>query len=86
VRARSTGPLAEVLAAVASGANTRVEVRRRVDYPDDVVDAALDHLIRTGRVVDQPLTVGCVSSGCGGCPIATRCGQSLPVSTATCQL
>ena len=90
--ASSASPLRAVLSAVSAGATTREELRRKVSYPDDVIDAALDHLIRTGRVATQPLTMGCVSTSCGGCPVAAKCSsaavkesQSLPVSTATCQ-
>jgi hypothetical protein len=75
-----------VFDAVTAGATTRAAVRRKVDFPNDVVDAVLDHLIRTGRVFAQPPTLDCASTSCGGCPLATgeRC-QSLPVSTVTGQ-
>lgn len=84
--APSDGPLQAVWSAVARGVTTRVELRRSLDFPDDVIDAALDHLVRSGQVAIQPLAVGLPTGNCGGCPLATRkvC-QSLPVSTGTCQ-
>ena len=35
---------------------------------------AADHLVRTGRVQECPLVIGCPAEGCGGCAIAA-CGR-----------
>ena len=64
-----TGPLTTVLDALAGGAGSLSEVRRRTGLRADVVRAAADHLLRAGLVRDCPLT-GCPGRGCGGCPIA----------------
>lgn len=82
----SKRPLQAVRAELARGVTTRAQLRRALDFPDDVIDAVVDHLIRTGGVGVQRLAVGCAIASCGGCPLASRkvC-QSLPVSTGTCQ-
>jgi hypothetical protein len=65
--ATQTGPLRAVLDAFASGATTRADVCRITGVPRDVVDAAIDHLVRVGRVSGKPLSIGCSDRACGGC-------------------
>ena len=75
------GPLIAVLNAFSQGASTRDAARRMSGLPDDVVDAAVDHLVRTGRLALLPLASGCLAGGCGGCPIA-EAGNGCPIRTA----
>ncbi|MFT4109778.1 FeoC-like transcriptional regulator [Propionicimonas sp.] len=70
-----TGPLSAVLAEVAAGTPTVVEMARRTGQPETVVRAALDHLVRTGRVESVAVPIGCPPSGCGGCASADGCGR-----------
>jgi hypothetical protein len=68
-------PLRQVLDALERGASTADELRRRSDLDPGVVDAALAHLVRTGRVTELRPAAGCATgcgsavSGCGGCPV-----------------
>lgn len=57
-----------VLAAIAEGAGSRAGVARHTGLSAEVVDAAVDHLVRTGRLVTTPLGGGCATGGCGSCP------------------
>lgn len=50
-----------------SGAHQRSDVVRETGLPADVVDAAIDHLVRIGRLTAQPLSSGCPAGGCSGC-------------------
>ena len=63
----ASGPLQAVLAAFRSGAGTVDEIAAGCGLTRDVVDAALEYLIRSGRLAAQPLA-GCPIDGCGGCP------------------
>ena len=70
-----TTPLRAVLRAAQEGAGTTAEISRRTGLDRSVVDAAVGHLQRTGRlgVLSLPLAAtDCTtcSSGCvgGGCP------------------
>jgi hypothetical protein len=71
VRGRTTGgPLRTVLAAVESGAATVADVAQRTGLDRDVVAAAIQYLVRTGRVGTASLTSACPSTACGGCALA----------------
>jgi hypothetical protein len=61
-------PLRDVLGAVEAGAPTLHDVARRTGLTPDAVRAAVDHLVRMGRLGAGPLTVGCSDGGCGACP------------------
>lgn len=63
----SVGPLRAVLDAFREGAVSVAEVRRRTGLGDDVVDAAIDHLIRLGELDASYLAMGCPEAGCGSC-------------------
>lgn len=63
----SAAPLRAVLDAFAAGAHTRAELARATGLRPDVVDAALDHLVRMGRVQAKELSTGCPTGGCGSC-------------------
>ena len=75
-------PLRDVLTAVEAGTGTLHDVSRRTGLAPDVVRAAVDHLVRIGRVDADRLTVGCADGGCGACPSgvdgAPGCGASAP--------
>ncbi len=70
------GPLTVVLAAVESGATTRAAIVTRTGLDPDVVDGAVDHLLRLGRVAGLGLTTSCPDGGCHGCGSVTGSGCS----------
>jgi len=79
-----SGPLTIVLAEMRAGTPTVAEIVRRSGLEDSVVRAAVDHLVRSGRVESRELSMGCPASGCGGCAAATDdgapgCGLPSPV-------
>lgn len=65
-------PLRAVLDALTAGEPTLDAVARRTGLPGDVVRAAVDQLIRLGRVETSSLSLGCApgpdGGGCGSCP------------------
>lgn len=75
-------PLRAVLAALADGAPSRHALAESTGLPRDVVDAALEHLVRMGRVEARELAVGCPDGGCGSCASgqgdAPGCGAAGP--------
>lgn len=75
-------PLRSVLDAFTSGARSRADLERVTGLRADVVDAALDHLVRMGRVEARELSTGCPTGGCGTCASgvddAPGCGASGP--------
>lgn len=62
------GPLRLVLDAIGAGVGSRREVARHTGLTPDTVDAAVDHLIATGRLTSAAMAGGCASGGCGACP------------------
>lgn len=62
-----SGPLSLVHDAIAAGAHSRSDIATRTNLDATVVDAALDHLIRMGRLTTEQLGSGCPDGGCGGC-------------------
>jgi hypothetical protein len=70
-----SSPLRAVLAALADGAPSRAAVAASTGLPRDVVDAAVGHLLRIGRLDAVPLTVGCPETSCGRC-VFRRAGSS----------
>ena len=61
-------PLRAVLDAMRDGVHSRTELVSRTGLRADTVDAALDHLVRLGRVDVEQLSTGCPTGGCGSCP------------------
>ncbi|HET9657154.1 MAG TPA: helix-turn-helix domain-containing protein [Kineosporiaceae bacterium] len=61
------GPLRAVLAAFEAGAGSPAEIAARTGLDRAVVSAAVDHLVRTGRVRAERLASGCPEGGCHGC-------------------
>lgn len=83
VASRPRGPLSQVLAEVQAGTPTVADMARRTGLDEAVVRAAVDHLVRAGRVEARELSIGCPPSGCGGCASATvegtpGCGLPAP--------
>ena len=54
------------------GATTVPAIAAGTGLPADVVRAAIDHLVRAGRLA-APVGAGCPASACGGCPQASGC-------------
>jgi FeoC-like transcriptional regulator len=79
----TTTPLRAVLEALQGGAHSRAELAGRTGLRPDTVDAALEHLVRMGRLEVGELSTGCPSGGCGSCPSGVDdgpgCGSSAPV-------
>lgn len=61
------GPLQSVLAAFTDGARSKGDLARMTGLRPDVVDAAVAHLVRMGRLAATELTTGCPTGGCGTC-------------------
>jgi hypothetical protein len=78
----SSSPLRSVLTAFEEGARSRTEVCAATGLRRDVVDAAIEHLLRLGRLDARELAVGCPDGGCGSCASghgdAPGCGASGP--------
>jgi hypothetical protein len=78
----SSSPLRSVLTAFEDGARSRTDVCTTTGLRRDVVDAAIEHLLRMGRLDAQQLTVGCPDGGCGSCASghgdAPGCGAGSP--------
>lgn len=78
----SSSPLRSVLTAFEDGARSRTDVCTSTGLRRDVVDAAIEHLLRTGRLDAEALTVGCPGGGGGSCASgaggAPGCGASGP--------
>ncbi len=60
-------PLRAVLDAFTTGARSRHDVVTSTGLSRDVVDAAVEHLVRSGRLTATELSVGCPDGGCGSC-------------------
>lgn len=65
--ALTRGPLTRVLAAFEAGAGSLADIAERTGLGADVVEAAVDHLVRLGRIEASTLGVGCPGGGCGSC-------------------
>lgn len=63
----ASSPLRSVLAAFAGGAHSRADVARASGLRADVVDAAIEQLVRMGRLEAKELSMGCPGGGCGSC-------------------
>lgn len=71
-------PLTAVLEAIHAGAASLHEVGGRTGLAPDVVSAAIEHLVRLGRLSTETLTSGCPDDGCGGCGLARPGGPGCP--------
>jgi hypothetical protein len=81
----SAGPLRAVLSAFEDGASTLPDVARVTGLSRELVDAAVDHLVRMGRIDASELTIGCPDGGCGSCASGSAgsagCGAAGPSAT-----
>lgn len=75
-------PLTAVLSAIREGASSIPEVEQDTGLSRDVVEGAVAHLVRLGRLATEDVSFGCPASGCGGCAAAVAgspaCGLSGP--------
>lgn len=72
----SGGPLRQVLAAFASGASSLDAISRATGLSRSSVDAAVDHLVRMGRIEARELAAGCPDGGCGSCASGSADGDA----------
>lgn len=63
------GPLRAVLAAAGQGVSTLEDLAGVTGLSRDVVDAAVEHLVRARRLEAVDLSAACPASGCGTCPL-----------------
>ncbi|MEL4505242.1 FeoC-like transcriptional regulator [Luteococcus sp. H138] len=81
-------PLSAVLAAFEDGATSLDEISERTGLDRGVVQSAVDHLRRMGRIEAKELAMGCPSGGCGSCASGTAdggagCGSDGPSAQRT---
>lgn len=74
--ASSPGPLSRVVAALEGGVATRADIAAASGLDPEVVDTALDHLARMGRISMDPLSGGCPAAGCGTCGSGRADGEA----------
>jgi hypothetical protein len=67
-------PVRAVLDQIGAGTPTLAEIARNTGLDESLVRAAVDHLVRTGRVAADRLPIGCPPGGCGSCGAADACG------------
>jgi len=72
--AAAASPLRAVLAELTAGAHTLDDVARRTGLDRDLVHAAVEQLVRLGRVDASTLAAACPDSGCGTCS-TSGCGS-----------
>lgn len=82
-----SGPVSAVLAAFEEGAASVDEAARRSGTSRELAEAAVEELVRLGRLDARELSVGCPPSGCGSCASgvegAPGCGAEAPSSSRT---
>lgn len=71
-----TRPLTAVLDAFEAGATSLADVEDSTRLGRDVVSAAVEHLVRAGRLEARSLSAGCPAGGCGGCAFASADGTA----------
>jgi len=76
--AAPTRPLTAVVAAIRAGSGTIADLERATGMPRDVVEAVVDHLGRLGRLMSEPVQLGCPATGCGSCFLSSEAGRSCP--------
>jgi hypothetical protein len=70
----AVSPLRAVLAQLSAGAHTLDDVARRTGLDRGLVVAAVEQLVRLGRVDSSTLSTSCPDAGCGTCS-ASSCGS-----------
>ena len=73
-----SGPLHLVLAEITAGTPTLTEISRRTGLTLDVVHAAIDHLVRAGRITSTQLSLCGTCSSSGGCSLPAAVGRRRP--------
>jgi len=70
--AGNAGPLSAVLEAFreSTGTLTLDEIARARGMDPDLVRAAAEHLVRTGKLASEGISAGCPGGACGGCPLS----------------
>jgi len=80
-----SAPLSAVLSAFRGGAHTLADVQRTSGLRADVVEAAVEHLVRLGRLDREQVGAGCTTGGCGGCGASPdaggACGSARPAAS-----
>ena len=74
-----SGPLTAVLDEVRLGTGSVAQMSRHTGYSAEVLRAAVDHLVLTGRLEAETVPFGCPPAGCGGC--AASCGDGSATGT-----
>ena len=69
------GPLRAVLTAFEGDIHSLDDIAQHTGLARDVVSAAVDHLVRAGRIEARELAVGCPDGGCGSCASGTAAGE-----------
>ncbi|MFL0446206.1 FeoC-like transcriptional regulator [Corynebacterium xerosis] len=81
LQSSATGtPLAAVRSAIADGVTSRSAIAAATGLSRSTVDAAIDHLERTGSLRRERMASSCPSGGCGGCAHAGGDGSACPSS------
>ena len=70
----AASPLSAVLSCVREGARTLAEIQLRTGLSAEMVRTAIDHLVRTHRLIVRNLAMGCAGGSCGDCSVADGCG------------
>lgn len=80
----AAAPLRAVRTAIEQGAGSLRQITAVTGLDPGVVDAAVDHLVRSGILSASTLSVGCPDGGCGTCASghgeAPGCGAASPTS------
>ena len=72
------GPLSLVMEACENDVRSVQAIARTTWLSLGVVGAAVDHLVRSGRVQMMPMVSGCTPGACGACQLLARgCRTSL---------
>jgi hypothetical protein len=74
-----SGRLGAVLEAVRAGARTPAQVSLRCAMPLDLVELALDQLVRAGALRAESIGGGCPTGSCDSCD--TGCDTAGPAAT-----
>lgn len=69
----SGSPLRVVLEEFEAGTRSLDLIAKQTGLRRDLVQAIVDHLLRTGHLRAEMLSFGCPAQGCGGCPVRAGC-------------
>jgi hypothetical protein len=76
-----SGPLAAVLDEVGLGTGSIAQMSRHTGYPAEILRAAVDHLVLTGKLEAETVPFGCPPAGCSSC--AASCGTGTGTAAGT---